>query len=126
MPLSYKVLSKDDKDDEDDDDEMELERDGAAYASRALARPASGEVKWWIMGVVEKGKGKEDDYGWSEVGGKCCCMQPAHIRRGHECRDRAGEAYPRSSVVAIGAEPAGRVSARGDEQHLPGVDLRSW
>lgn len=64
---------KDGKDDDEDEDDMDVDGgEGSVNAWRSLARPGNGEVKWWIMGVVEKGKRREEQYGWNDIGGKPC------------------------------------------------------
>jgi hypothetical protein len=53
--------------DDDDDDELDVDAD---LVGRKLARPARGELGWWMTAVgFDKGKAREDEYGWNDVGG---------------------------------------------------------
>lgn len=56
------------KDDDEDDDELDVDADAVG---RRLARPPRGELGWWMTGVgFDKGKGREEAYGWMDVGGE--------------------------------------------------------
>lgn len=57
-------------DEDDDDEEMDLDAESSA-AGRRLERPRKGEIDWWMTAVgFDKGKAREESYGWADVGGK--------------------------------------------------------